>query len=139
MSAHHRFRWLPDDGICLVHYAGHYEVENIIRADEEIFAATLAANVRYLFDARDARGIVDSGLASDYLKWFEESKILATHPGMRQAVLVDGPATTAISLIVAKGMDPDAAFAVFSTVDAACDHLGVDPAWIENHRDLIAP
>lgn len=133
----HRYRWMEDEKICLVRYEGPMDGDAFIEADGEIFASTSGPGIRFLFDLRDANitGGVES--ARKYARWMDEIDLTTSHPDALQAMVVDDPNDTGLTMLLAAIAEPGTRIECFSTLDGACRALGIDPEILENHRDLI--
>ena len=133
----HRFRWLSQEKICLVRYEGEFTLEALERADAEIYAATRGRGVRFLFDLRDAEFLVSPAEAREYAQWLQDQRIDDTHPESRNAIIATEARNAALSLIMAATSEPYVPFELFSTLEGACGALGIDPALVEHHSDVI--
>lgn len=133
----YKYRWLSEEKVCLVRYEGEFTLEALERADAEIYAHTRGRGVRYLFDLRDAEFQVSPAEAREYAKWLQDQRIDETHPESRNAIIASEARNAALSLIMAATSEPYMPFELFSTVEGACNALGIDLSLVEGHSDLI--
>lgn len=133
----HRFRWFEEDRVCLVRYEGEMDAEAFIEADREIFAAVRGQGIRFLFDMRDVRITGGAATARRYAEWISESDMSRTHPAARQVIIADTPGETGLSMLMNSASDAQFDFRIFSTVEAACEALGVSLELVARNTDLI--
>lgn len=132
-----QYRHLADDRLCLVRYEGQMDGQDFIDADGEIFAAVSGKNIRFLFDLRAVHITGGAETSRRYAAWISELNLTLTHPGIQQAIVVDDPQDTGLSMLMTAISTPDLQMSIFSSIEAACHALGVDPEILEEHRDLI--
>jgi len=135
MPPYHRY--LEDQRLCLVRYEGRMDGDDFIEADQQIFRAVCGENVRFLFDMRTVHITGGAETARRYATWISELDLPHTHPGIRQAIVVDDPQDTGLSMLMTAISAPDLEMMIFSSLEAACHSIGVDPEILEEHRDLI--
>ena len=133
----HRYRWIEEHKICLVRYEGTMDGHDFIAADSEVFGATRGAGVRYLFDMRDVHITGGAATARVYATWLSESNLAASNPGAQQAIVVENPEDTGLSMLMATISDPGLDFRIFSTLEGACGALDIPIEVLDEHRDLI--
>ena len=132
-----RHRFLPDQRLCLVRYAGEMDAEAFIAADEQVFEAAQGPDIRILFDLRDVKIVGGSRTARRYAEWLDGLDLARTHPGLLQALLVDRPVETGIAMLMVTATQNSSSFEIFSTLEAACDFLSVPIEIVQAHRDIV--
>lgn len=132
-----RHRFLPDERLCLVRYSGEMDAEAFIDADERVFEAARGPDIRILFDLREVQIVGGARTARRYAEWLDQLDLARTHPGLLQALLVDRPVETGIAMLMVTATQNSSSFEIFSTLEAACDFLGVPVSLVTAHRDIV--
>ena len=131
-----RYRWLPDEKVCFVRYEGDWDTDGFIEADTEIYAATHGDGVRFVFDARRVQLEADTDEVRKYVEWLGSLNLAETHPKQRAALVVTGAFETAIAILIENWTDEDTPFEICSTMETACEKLGIASEILESVGDL---
>lgn len=135
----YRYRYLPEERVCLVRYQGSFSAERLVAADTAVFEETKGFGVRILFDMRDVELDGRPATVREYRTWMQSLDLAQTHPGLRQAIIVSRPRETGLALLLASTSGVEYGFEVFSTVEGACQALGIPLETIAAHADVIPP
>jgi hypothetical protein len=114
-------------------------VDEIREVDEVVFAETVGAGLRFVFDLR---ALEIDGRAAEvraYRAWLDGLDLGASHPGSRQVLIAERPHETALSLLLATSAHPRHGFGVFSTPAAAFRWLKIPLDVLDAHADIVPP
>lgn len=134
-----RHRWIPEHRLVLVHHDGPLDVQALCAADAAAMRSAEGDRMRFLGDHR--RSVLQFGVqeVERYAASLRDGEIPGVPPHLRVAMLVEDEVGTALGMLFQRFVGVGLDFEVFSTVEGACDFLGVDPAVLAEHADLIPP
>lgn len=134
-----RHRWIPEHRLVLVHHDGPLDIQALLASDAAAMRGVEGDRVRFLGDHR--RSVLRFGVqdVERYAASLRDGEVPGMPPHLRVAMLVEDEVGTALGMLFRRFVGADLDFDVFSTVEGACAFLGVDPAVLAAHADLVPP
>ncbi len=134
----YRMRWLPAHCLLLGRYEGEIGLEDLrAGVEEQIEAGVSGPGLRQLNDHRASDLLLSPDEVREFVDWLRARGVLDQRRDARTASLASGPRATALTLLFAHFAGIESRWEIFASVEAAARWLDIEPALLEQHRDVI--